>query len=177
MIAYFRKFRFAKGTMKLVEGKDSYDFGTTLIFDRADSGLDGIADDEFVFRINFNYSGVLPGKASISISLGADSEWIGKTLYYSGIENGESTEPISQGVVDENGVYTVEQDHCSDYVATTKDMTVKDTAAKNTIEKQAVERTASPKTGDPAEIFIMLVAMLVAGTAALCAGRMREGRK
>lgn len=47
------EFRFAKGTMKLVEGKDSYDFGTTLIFDRADSGLDGIADDEFVFRINF----------------------------------------------------------------------------------------------------------------------------
>lgn len=175
-------FKFAKGTMRLVDGKDSYDFGTTLITDLNDSGVAGVPEDDFAFRINFNYSGTLPGKAVISISLGRDSKWIGRTLYYSQIESGEISEPICQNVVDENGVFTVEQEHCSDYVATAKDMSVKDTTTKDTADKQdtvirQTKNAVSPKTGDTTAVFLLFAVVLVSGAVVLGTYSVKARRK
>ncbi len=175
-------FKFAKGTMRLVDGKDSYDFGTTLITDLNDSGVAGVPEDDFAFRINFNYSGTLPGKAVISISLGRDSKWIGRTLYYFQIESGEISEPICQNVVDENGVFTVEQEHCSDYVATAKDMSVKDTTTKDTADKQdtvirQTKNAVSPKTGDATAVFLLFAVVLVSGAVVLGTYSVKARRK
>ncbi len=171
-------FTFAKGSMMLINGKESYDFGTTLITDAKDSGITGVSASEIAFRLNFNYSGELPGKATISISLGKDCKWIGKTLYYSLIDSGKIKEQIYKNVVDENGVYTVEQNHCSDYVATTKDMqktspssktentsdkqTNPSSKAENTSDKQVI---STPKTGDTSLMFLFMALVLVSGAA------------
>lgn len=148
-------FTFAKGTMKQVDGKESYDFGSTIITDWKESKVSGVSEDEFAFRINYNYSGTLPGKAKISIPLGADSKWTGKTLYYARTESGKIVEQISKNVVDADGVYRIEQEHCSDYVAATKDMSVKQESVK------------SPKTGDVANTGLYLAIVFASGVLAL----------
>lgn len=152
-------FTFAKGSMKLIAGKESYDFGTTLITDVNNSGITGISAEEFAFRINYNYSGELPGKAKISISLGKDSKWIGKTLYYSLTEAGKIKKQIYKNVVDKNGVYTIEQNHCSDYVATTKSAQQINTSAKTTVG----QISTSPKTGDTSYLFLFMALALISG--------------
>lgn len=148
-------FTFAKGTMKQVDGKESYDFGSTIITDWKESKVSGVSEDEFAFRINYDYLGTLPGKAKISIPLGADSKWVGKTLYYARTESGKIVEQISKSLVDANGVYSIEQEHCSDYVATTKDMSVKQESVK------------SPKTGDIANTGLYLAIVFASGVLVL----------
>lgn len=122
-------FTFAKGTMSAVDGMTSYDFGTDVVneFEKAGTMSAVVTKDNFVTRINFNYSGKLPATASVRILVG--TEYAGKTLYYSKITE-EGFEYITSGVVDEEGYVTVTQDSCSDYVLTIE---------------QLVE---SPKTGE-----------------------------
>lgn len=143
-------FTFAKGTMTAVEGMTSYDFGTDVVneFEKAGTMNAVVTKDNFVTRINFNYSGKLPATASVKIFVG--TEYTGKTLYYSKITE-DGFEYITSGVVDEEGYVTVTQDSCSDYVLT--------------IEK-LVE---SPKTG---EINLMYVwgAFIVSGVALIVMG-------
>ena len=155
-------FTFAKGTMKLIDGKNSYDFGATLITDVKDSEVSGVSEDEFAFRVNFNYSGNLPGKAKISFSLGKDSKWIGQTLYYSQVESGKVTEQIYKNTVDQNGVYTVEQTHCSDYIATTKAMN---------------QGSDSPQTGNNNNMMLWVALLFVSGTGLLGATTYNRKKK
>ena len=115
-------FTFAKGTMSAVDGMTSYDFGTKVVADFANAGTmtSSVTKDIFVSRVNFNYSGKLPGTASIKILVG--TEYAGKTLYYSKLTENSFTY-ITSGVVDAQGYVTVSQDSCSDYVLTTEKLT------------------------------------------------------
>ena len=111
---------FAKGTMKAVGGKDTYDFGVSMSDDyskHSDMGV--VTKDNFVSLIDFNYSGNLPAEATVKIPIGADRA--GQTLYYS--QKVEAGYTLVQSVkVDNEGYITVKQDHCSTYVVTTTDV-------------------------------------------------------
>ncbi len=115
-------FTFAKGTMKAVNGKTEYDFGTNIITDysKATELSTEVTKDNFVLQIDYNYSGQLPAKASITFNVG--SELAGKTLYYY-LYNTDKTYKIVQSVVvADDGSVTVKQDHCSTYVLTSAEL-------------------------------------------------------
>lgn len=115
-------FTFAKGTMKAVDGKTEYDFGTNIITDysKATELSTEVTKDNFVLQIDYNYSGQLPAKASITFNVG--SELAGKTLYYY-LYNTDKTYKIVQSVVvADDGSVTVKQDHCSTYVLTSAEL-------------------------------------------------------
>lgn len=117
-------FTFAKGTMKAVDGKTEYDFGTSVIADysKATELSTEVTKDNFVLQIDYNYSGQLPAKASITFNVG--SELAGKTLYYY-LYNTDKTYKIVQSVVvADDGSVTVKQDHCSTYVLTSAELNV-----------------------------------------------------
>lgn len=117
-------FTFAKGTMKAVDGKTEYDFGTNIITDysKATELSTEVTKDNFVLQIDYNYSGQLPAKASITFNVG--SELAGKTLYYY-LYNTDKTYKIVQSVVvADDGSVTVKQDHCSTYVLTSAELNV-----------------------------------------------------
>lgn len=108
---------FPEGTMQMVDGKENYDLGAELLTDFTKVPNAPFTAEEFAFRVNYNYSGRLPASAQISIPV--DEKWNGQILYYYEIlSNGEFKYTAEAAVTD--GVYTVTQDHCSDYVATTK---------------------------------------------------------
>lgn len=133
-------FAFAKGTMSAVDGVTSYDFGTSVVSEFANAGemTSSVTAENFVTRVNFNYSGKLPATASIKILVG--TEYTGKTLYYSKLTESGFTY-ITEGVVDAEGFVTVSQDSCSDYVLTT--------------EKLVAEETPTiPNTGDSNMAFV-----------------------
>lgn len=117
-------YSFAKGTMHMVSGKEVYDVGAELITDF--SQLTAMSrntlpftEEEFAFRINYNYSGELPGVAQITIPL--DTKWAGQTLYYYEVMADNTYRYTGQSaVVANDGTYTITQDHCSDYVGLTK---------------------------------------------------------
>ncbi len=115
---------FAKGTMKAVDGKDTYDFGVSMSNDyskHSDMGV--VTKDNFVSLIDFNYSGNLPAEATVKIPVGV--ERAGQTLYYS--QKVEAGYTLVQSVkVDAEGYITVKQDHCSTYVVTTADVSEDD---------------------------------------------------
>lgn len=113
-------FTFAKGTMHMVDGKDSYPFGVTIIADFSKSGIKNgnVTSSVFACRINFEYNGELPGNPKISIPL--DGKWNGQTLYYYQVmEDGTLKDTGKSGKV-ENGIFEVFQSHCSDYVLLAK---------------------------------------------------------
>lgn len=58
-------FTFAKGTMKPVEGKDSYDFSATINSAYNTDLPSYVTSSNFVSQINYNYSGKLPAETSI----------------------------------------------------------------------------------------------------------------
>ncbi len=111
---------FEKGTVKAVDGKDTYDFGVSMSDDyskHSDMGV--VTKDNFVSLIDFNYSGNLPAEATVKIPIDADRA--GQTLYYS--QKVEAGYTLVQSVkVDNEGYITVKQDHCSTYVVTTTDV-------------------------------------------------------
>lgn len=78
-------FTFEKGTMKGVEGKENYDFSTIINSIYSDTMPSYVTKDNFISQINFNYSGQLPATASIRIPVG--TQYAGKTLYYSYMNN------------------------------------------------------------------------------------------
>ncbi len=114
-------YSFAKGTMKMVDGKEIFDLGVEFItdFTQLKARSNNFKENEFVFRANFNYDGKLPAPAEISFQV--DKKWVGQTVYYYQIlGNGELSYTGQKAVIGDNGVYTVTQDHCSDYVGLTK---------------------------------------------------------
>lgn len=146
-------FTFAKGSMKAVDGKTEYDFGTKIVEKYTKDLPSYISKNDFVKRINFNYSGELPGTALIKIPVG--KEYVGQTLYYSLLKEGTQFAEAQAVTVDADGYITVSQSHCSDWVVTTNGP--EQTSAK------------SPKTSDvntvlPILVFVAAVAVLVVST-------------
>lgn len=116
-------FTFAQGTMKAVEGKTEYDFGTNMVtdYDRLGEVSEKITKDNFVMLIDYDYSGQLPAKAGITFSVG--SEHAGKTLYYYLYNANKTYELVQSVVVADDGTVTVEQEHCSSYILTNAKLT------------------------------------------------------
>ena len=110
-------FVFPRGTMKLIDGKEVYDFGSLIQTTYPEKEEISFAKNEFVARVHYNYSGQLPATAYISIPLG--QEYAGQTLYYHKLLEDGTTKYITSAVVDSNGIYTITQDSCSNYLITT----------------------------------------------------------
>ena len=135
-------FKFEKGTMNQVDGVDKYDFTTEVVKEVENAGKlpAGVTSENFIQKIDFAYSGQLPAKAEIKIPVG--------TQYAGTIEN------IMSAAVDENGVITVEQDHCSVYLLTTTKLTQTHVSGSGT-------QAAAPNTGDSAPLAFMLLAVVI----------------
>lgn len=147
-------FKFEKGTMNQVDGVDKYDFTTEVVKEVENAGTlpAGVTSDNFIQKIDFSYSGQLPAKAEIKIPVG--TQYAGRTLYYSRLYDDGTIENIMSAAVDENGVITVEQDHCSVYLLTTTKLTQTHVSGSGT-------QAAAPNTGDSAPLaFILLVVVI-----------------
>lgn len=149
-------FTFAKGTMSAVGGMENYDFGTSVVSDFASAGTmdTNVTADNFVTRINFNYSGKLPATASIKIFVG--TEYAGKTLHYSKILE-DGFKHIMSAVVDAEGYIVVTQDSCSDYVLTT--------------EKLVIE---APQTGDTSSVALWMMVAICGLGCVVCGLKSRK---
>lgn len=197
-------FTFAKGTMRMIDDKDGYPFGVEIIADFSKSGIKNTNVESSVFacRINFEYSGELPGTAKISIPV--DNKWNGQTLYYYQVmEDGTLKDTGKSGKV-ENGIFDVLQSHCSDYVLLAKspkelgvtENTDNDNNNNNTGNgnnqtgngntqgsgnnsttqvKPADTTQTSPKTGD--NNMILLFAVLCAGSCVVGVSTLKARRK
>ena len=156
-------FTFAKGTMQAVEGKESYDFSTTVNSAYTSDMPYYITQNNFVSQINFNYSGKLPAEASIRFPVG--TQYAGKTLYYSLMNEDNTFAEVQAVVVDSEGFITVKQNHCSSYVVTTEEPKVQEKPTDTNTENTNTENTntgnntntakgtetngvTSPKTGE-----------------------------
>ncbi len=182
-------YSFEKGTMHMTDGKDVYDFGAELITDFSRLNVMSgntlpFTEGEFAFRVNYNYSGELPGTAQITIPL--DAKWAGQTLYYYEAMPDNTFRYTGQSaVVANDGTYTITQDHCSDYVGLTKMLensgnstgdgagTGNNSNANNSNSGDitATDNTASgqgtvnntknpPKTGDTTPVFLYIAGIL-----------------
>ena len=147
-------FKFEKGTMNQVDGVDKYDFTTEVVKEVENAGTlpAGVTSDNFIQKIDFSYSGQLPAKAEIEIPVG--TQYAGRTLYYSRLYDDGTIENIMSAAVDENGVITVEQDHCSVYLLTTTKLTQTHVSGSGT-------QAAAPNTGDSAPLAFMLLAVVI----------------
>lgn len=147
-------FKFEKGTMNQVDGVDKYDFTTEVVKEVENAGTlpAGVTSDNFIQKIDFSYSGQLPAKAEIKIPVG--TQYAGRTLYYSRLYDDGTIENIMSAAVDENGVITVEQDHCSVYLLTTTKLT------QTHVSGSGVQ-AAAPNTGDSAPLAFILLAVVI----------------
>lgn len=147
-------FKFEKGTMNQVDGVDKYDFTTEVVKKVENAGTlpAGVTSDNFIRKIDFSYSGQLPAKAEIKIPVG--TQYAGRTLYYSRLYDDGTIENIMSAAVDENGVITVEQDHCSVYLLTTTKLTQTHVSGSGT-------QAAAPNTGDSAPLAFILLAVVI----------------
>lgn len=163
---------FAKGTMKAVHGKDTYDFGVSISDDYSkQSDMGAVTKDNFVSLIDFEYSGNLPAEATIKIPVGADRA--GQTLYYL-LKTDTGYTLIQSAKVDDEGYITVKQDHCSTYVITTVDVSEKATVDKNdetttdknneTVPETETKKDTDTKKSDKdnnAVIYIVIAVIVV----------------
>ena len=147
-------FKFEKGTMNQIDGVDKYDFTTEVVKEVENAGTlpAGVTSDNFIQKIDFSYSGQLPAKAEIKIPVG--TQYAGRTLYYSRLYDDGTIENIMSAAVDENGVITVEQDHCSVYLLTTTKLTQTHVSGSGT-------QAAAPNTGDSAPLAFILLAVVI----------------
>ncbi|HWR41438.1 MAG TPA: cell wall-binding repeat-containing protein [Patescibacteria group bacterium] len=110
---------FAQGTMQAAAGQTGIDFGVKIDISASNSGLQDMAGDSLAMVLSFNHSGALPGEAAITVKAG--SQYAGQTLHYYYLNEITGQLEYRQSViVDQNGLVTVTQDHCSDYVFLTK---------------------------------------------------------
>lgn len=172
-------FTFEKGSMSAVDGKDSYDFSTTIRDTYTDSMPSYIPKSSFVSQIHFNYSGKLPGTANIRFFVGKD--YAGQTLYYSLMNEDNTFAEVKSYKVDEEGYLTVKQDHCSTWVVTTTEPkaepesgetpsetekqpqsseTPSETAKQPDTSKPTGNQTTSPATGDAMTILPLAVILM-----------------
>ena len=105
-------FTFGTGTMSLVNGMEDYDFGVSINRDYTTANVSDIAQNTFLGKVHYDYSGNLPGTAEIKIFVG--NGYTNKKVKYGEYNNG-IVDPVEY-VVDGNGYFTATQDHCSDYV-------------------------------------------------------------
>lgn len=161
--------KFAKGTMKEVVGKVSYDMRAEIIkdFDKLDNTAKEVIDKKnLVSYINYHYSGELPGEAEIGIYVG--TEWSGKTLYYHyyDVEN-KVLQLLQEALVGSDGIMTVHQKHCSDYVILSEKITqnvspeeteqIKTDEQDDTDTQEETAMTTSPNTGDNGNAFLIVI--------------------
>ena len=108
---------YARGTMRMIEG---YKPGLELINSFEDSDINNtkVTEADFACRINFEYSGELPGTAKISIPV--DNKWNGQTLYYYQVMEDRTLKDTGEKNVVKSGRYEVTQSHCSDYILLAK---------------------------------------------------------
>lgn len=158
-------FYFLKETMSKVKGKNEYDFGVNIIYEYEKMPQEVIKKFEknnVSFYINYNYSGVLPARAEIKIFAG--TEYIGARLYYYLCKEDGTFEFVQSAVVDEYGYLTISQEHCSDYIAFTKELNIKDNesyakdelADKDT-DKNSTSLDNAPDTGDTSVTYVYLL--------------------
>ena len=105
-------FTFGTGTMSLVNGIEDYDFGVSINRDYTTANVSDIAQNKFLGKVHYDYSGNLPGTAEIKIFVG--NGYTNKKVKYGEYNNG-LVNPVEY-VVDGSGYFTATQDHCSDYV-------------------------------------------------------------
>ncbi len=184
-------FTFAKGAMQVIEGKNSYDFGTT-ISKEYNSNLPFYATkDNFVLQITYNYSGELPAEASVRFLAG--TEYAGKTLYYSWLKEDNTFEEVQKVVVNDEGYVTVKQNHCSSYLLTSEEPKTQENTTENNkptdnttnssestdnsettssseSKENSVSKGDSPKTGDNARILFYLV-ICIAAAGIICVSK------
>lgn len=106
-------FRFAKGTMRQVPGKEAYSFNASFeVQDQA--AIEALAGDALVLTVHYDYDGQLPAEAEITINVG--KQYAGRTLYYYyyNPETG-ALELTQSATVSSDGTVTIRQSHCSDY--------------------------------------------------------------
>lgn len=188
---------YARGTMRMIEGKELYKFDLELITLFKDSDINNtkVTEADFACRINFEYSGELPGTAKISIPV--DNKWNGQTLYYYQVmENGTLKDTGEKNVV-KSGRYEATQSHCSDYVLLAKspkelgvtENTDNDNNNNNNTGngnnqtgnnsnpqvKPGDTTKTSPKTGD--NNMILLFAVLCAGSCIVGVSTLKARRK
>lgn len=170
-------YSFGKGTMHLVDGKESYDLGLDLIkdfsqFTKMTEKEVPFSENEFGFYVKYNYSGELPGTAQITIPV--DKKWVGQTLYYYEVmDNGTYRYTGQNAVVAEDGTYKVTQDHCSDYIALAKLLNTENEENNQkpegnsngneqkpitgqTVKPATKTESTSPKTGDMSAVLPVL---------------------
>ncbi len=184
-------FTFAKGTMQVIEGKNSYDFGT-VINKIYNSDLPLYATkDNFVLQITYNYSGRLPAEASVRFLAG--NEYTGKILYYSWLKEDNTFAEVQKVVVDDEGYVTVKQNHCSSYLLTSEEPKTQENIVENNkptdnttnssestdnsesannseTKENSVSKGDSPKTGDNARILFYLV-ICIAAAGIICVSK------
>lgn len=162
-------FKFEKGTMNQVDGVDKYDFTTEVVKEVENAGTlpAGVTSDNFIQKIDFSYSGQLPAKAEIKIPVG--TQYAGRTLYYSRLYDDGTIENIMSAAVDENGVITVEQDHCSVYLLTTTKLTQTHVSGSGT-------QAAAPNTGDSAPLAFILLAVVISSFVLTVIGIVKKHR-
>ncbi len=130
---------FPVGSMREGEGQGqgSLDLGLEIIGKEGEGGsrqgekgqaLLALADGSGIMALSFKHSGPLPGTAIIEIEVG--KEYSGQTLYY--YYHNPTTgklEYMQSAQVNSEGLITVSQDHCSDYIL-----------SKELIENENVEK-------------------------------------
>lgn len=167
--------KFAKGTMKEITGKVSYDMSSEMTrdFDKLDDTVKKIIDKKnLVSYVSYHYSGELPGEAEIRIHVGV--EWSGRTLYYYYFDvKRQVLQLVQEAIVDPEGIMTVHQSHCSDYVILSEKITESvipeetETPATDGQDEDIDENEAdiqeenvvntSPGTGDKGVTFLLLM--------------------
>lgn len=127
-------FKFQQGDFQLVEGTTEYDFGVKL--NKEYNGpVWWSSEQKFIFEIEYNYEGQLPGTAEVRIPVGKayDGHMI---YYYDDMGN----------VIDRNmawdGYVTVSMDHCSNYFLSSQG------AGKEQVPEEPEEGTGN-KTDTP----------------------------
>lgn len=121
--------KFARGSMKLVDGIEGYDFRVRFIlkYDRRTVDAAEMNENNFAFELGFYYDGEFPATAYVYIPIG--TRYSGTTLYYYTCTDGKLVN-VSSGTVDSDGYLIVSQNHCSDYVGLNEGIHVKDGTPK-----------------------------------------------
>lgn len=125
------KFTFLMGNMKLIEGKDSYDFDITLVNDYTkanpviDASYENVGDaamfrkyvnvdsNNFVVQLQYNNLERLPGLAKVSIPV--TSEVTGDELLHYEINNDGALIWLQPTSLDNEGYYNIIMEECMDY--------------------------------------------------------------
>lgn len=117
--------------------------------------------------IQFDYHGVLPGKAKVKINVGSDNSLKGKslTLYYYNSDTNKAEKVQSGVTIDADGNVDVEISHCSNYFL----------SADSNLDLNAANNTGdTTNTGDYSTNIIVILGMMLLAGGALVLNRKPE---